>query len=183
MSIPLASIGAGRPGSVVQLGYIVANIDDGVAAWLDRGAGPFFRTRFDLAGQLFRGAPIEAEIEVAVGYQGDMMIELIQPLGEANSIYSEFARTRSVGLHHVMLATVDMDESLTRDAARSAAIIASGNIPGFGRAAFSDTLATLGHYVEYGEWSPSVLAAIAGFRRAHLGWDGRDPVRPYPTVA
>ena len=62
------------------------------------------------------------------------------------------------------------------------AVVVDSEVPGFGRAAFVDTRATLGHYTEYGLWAPGVLAALSHMRDAHRGWSGDDPVRAYPAI-
>jgi hypothetical protein len=180
----LRSIGADRPGAVVQIGYLVEDIDLAVARWLDQtNTGPFFRARFDLTGQTFRGEPVASAIEAALGYRDDVLIELVQSVDTAPSVFNELMRQRGPGIHHVMLATADMDADLQRHEAGGNPVVASGFTPGFGRAAFVDTVAEFGHFVEYGEWSDPVLAVIDGFREAHRGWDRNDPVRPYPAIA
>jgi methylmalonyl-CoA/ethylmalonyl-CoA epimerase len=183
-STKLRSIEADRPGALVQLAYVVADIDAAVARWLAAtAAGPFFRARFDLTGQSYRGGRVEgAAIEVALGYREDVLIELIQPADDRPSIYAEVIRTRGPGVHHVMLATVDIDADTARQETAGCALVASGYVPGFGRAAFVDTFSELGHFIEYGAWTEPVLAVIAGFRAAHRGWTGADPVRPYPMI-
>jgi hypothetical protein len=182
LSTKLRSIEADRPGALVQLAYVVGDIDAAVARWLaTTAAGPFFRARFDLTGQFYRGSRLEgAAIEVAVAYRDDVLIELIQPADNRPSVYAEMMRARGPGVHHVMLASADIDADLARHEAAGTPLIASGDIPGFGRAGFVDTLSELGHFIEYGAWTEPVLAAIAGFRAAHRGWTGADPVRPYP---
>jgi hypothetical protein len=180
----LRSITADRPGALVQLAYVVADIDAAVARWLaTTAAGPFFRARFDLTGQTYRCGRVESAIEVALAYRDDVLIELIQPADDRPSIYNEVMRARGPGVHHVMLATADIDADVARHEAAGNALVASGQVPGFGRAAFVDTFAELGHFVEYGVWTKPVLAAIKGFRSAHRGWAGGDPVRPYPAIS
>jgi hypothetical protein len=82
-----------------------------------------------------------------------------------------------------MLATANIDTDVARHDAADNPLVASGHMPGFGRAAFVDTFSELGHFIEYGAWTKLVLAAIAGFRAAHHSWTGADPVRPYPMIS
>jgi hypothetical protein len=181
LSTKLRSIAADRPGALVQLAYVVGDIDAAMARWLaTTAAGPFFRARFDLTGQFYRGSRLEgAAIEVALAYRDELLIELIQPANDRPSIYAEVMRARGPGVHHVMLATADIDADMARHEVAGNAVVASGHMPGFGRAGFVDTLSELGHFIEYGAWTQPVLAAISGFRAAHRGWTGADPVRPY----
>jgi hypothetical protein len=179
----LRSIEAERPGVAVQLCYLVDDLDVALARWLATGAaGPFYRARFDLAGQSYRGGAASGVIDVAVGYRGDLMIELVQCVLPGANVFDERLAERGVGLHHVMLSSADMSADLDRHARRGEAVVASGSVPGFGRAAFADTCAELGHYTEYGEWSGPVLETLAAFAAAHRTWDGAKPVRPYPEV-
>jgi hypothetical protein len=179
----LRSIAADRPGALVQLAYVVPDIDAAVARWLNTTtAGPFFRAKFDLTGQYYRGGRVEAAIEVALAYRDDVLIELIQPPDDQPSIYHEVMQARGPGVHHVMLATADIDAELARHEAAGTALIASGYVTGFGRAVFVDTWSELGHFIEYGAWTAPVLAAIEGFRSAHRTWVGADPIRPYPPI-
>ena len=168
----------------MQLAYVVADIDAAVTRWLNTTtAGPFFRAKFDLTGQSYRGAEVEAAIEVALAYRDDVLIELIQPVDNHPSIYHEVMHVRGPGVHHVMLSTADIDADVARHEAAGNASVASGQLPGFGCAVFIDTFTELGHFIEYGAWTASVLVAIEGFRSAHRTWTGADPVRPYPSIA
>jgi hypothetical protein len=180
----LRSIAAARPGALVQLAYVVADIDTAVARWLETtAAGPFFRAKFDLTGQSYRGGQVKAAIEVALAYRDEVLIELIQPADDHPSIYHEVMQVRGPGMHHVMLATADIDADVARHEAAGTTLIASGRLPDFGRAVFVDTFTELGHFIEYGAWTAPVLAATEGFRSAHRNWTGADPIRPYPPIA
>lgn len=177
------SIGAGRPGTVVQIGYIVPDIDAAVQEWLaSTTAGPWFRARFDSTTQIYRGAPTNGALEVAIGYWQDMCIELMQFVGEGPSVFTSEKGLPAKGVHHLMIATDDMDADIAKHASAGEELIADGLVPGFGRAVFIDTFARLGHLTEYGTWVPPVLAAIETMRKAHVDWDGSDPIRPYPAI-
>jgi hypothetical protein len=179
----LRSIGADRPGVAVQLCYLVADLDAALAHWLAASvAGPFYRARFDLAGQSYRGGAASGVIDVAVGYRGELMIELVQCVQPGANIFDERLSEHGTGLHHVMLSSADMAADLDRHARSGEAVVASGAVPGFGRAAFADTRGDLGHYTEYGEWSDEVLELLASFAAAHRAWDGAEPIRPYPAL-
>lgn len=178
----LSSLGAGHPGQVVQLGYLVPDLDAAMAQWLTgTNAGPFFRARFDLGYQVFRGRQSQGAIEVALAYRDDMCIELFEFQGTGPSVFEPGEGRAGYGLHHVMIATDEMDATLDGHKAVGEEIVVDADVPGFGRAAFADTRATLGHLTEYGIWSPPVIAAIGTMREAHRNWDGKDPLRPYPA--
>ena len=173
------SIAAGRPGKIVQVCYAVPDISSALDSWLERTrAGPFFRMTFDQAGQVFRGEPTRGSLEVALGYLDDLNIEIVEFRGEGPSVYAGNLPGRAWGVHHVQLSTDDLEADLARHAARGEDVVLDNIVPGFGRAVIVDTTPTFGHYVEYGLWTPIVHEMLHRFRAAHLGWDGRDPVRP-----
>lgn len=182
MNAPLVSMGVHEPGMVVQLGYLVPSLEPAVRQWVEgAGAGPFFRTGFDLAFQAYRGAPSGGRIEIAVGWRAGMCVELIEYCGAGPSVFGA-APADSARLHHLMIATADLDADLARHRAAGHEVVVDADVPGFGRAAFADTRETLGHYTEYGLWAPPVLAALQAMQAAHDNWDGRDPLRPYPEI-
>jgi len=176
------SIRAEKPGSVVQVAYLVPDVDAAIEEWrASTTAGPFFRTSFDQSTQIFRGQPTNGTLEIAIAFRQDMCIELMRFVGEGPSVYS-VPGLPAKGLHHLMIATDDLDGDIARHEAAGEALIADGQVPGFGRAVFIDTMARLGHLTEYGTWVPPVLQAIETMRLAHLDWDGSDPIRPYPAI-
>lgn len=177
------SIAAEQPGKVVQLCYLVPDIATAVANWTRRmGAGPFFHACFDMEGQRFGDLPARGMLEVAVGYRRGMNIELAAYSGAGPAIYDPASTGVGYGLHHVQVACEDIDAAIADHAARDEAIVTDHVVPGFGRAVMVDMRDMLGHFVEYGAWTPAVHAALAAMEAAHGEWDGRDPLRPYPRL-
>jgi len=177
------SIAAGRPGKVVQLCYLVPDVAAAVAQWTRRTpAGPFFHARFDMAGQSYGDRAASGTLDVAIGYQQGMNIELAAYSGEGPSIFHSPTTGIAPGLHHVQLACDDIDAVCRAHAARGEAVLTDNVVPGFGRAVMVDTRALLGHFTEYGVWTPAVHAALATMQAAHRDWDGREPLRPYPPL-
>lgn len=184
MSESWTSIASGQPGKVVQLCYLVPDIEAAVADWTRRmRAGPFFHARFDMDGQRFGDLPARGTLDVAVGYRQDMNIELAAYNGDGPAIYHPGTSGVGFGLHHVQVACDDIDATIADHAMRSEAIVTDHVVPGFGRAVMVDMRDLLGHFVEYGAWTPAVHGALAAMRSAHRDWDGRDPLRPYPDLA
>src|SRR5690606_40384885 len=54
---------------------------------------------------LFRSA----DITIAMGFAGHMLIELIQPLDNEPSVYQETIALRGYGFHHAGIACADVD--------------------------------------------------------------------------
>ena len=73
-------------------------------------AGPFFvLPNFLVPGQTYRGEESRADITIAMGFAGHMLIELIQPLDDEPSVYQETIALRGYGFHHVGIACADVD--------------------------------------------------------------------------
>lgn len=182
MSDTLASIAADRPGKIVQICYTVPDVEKAALAWAADGAGPFYRARFELGAQLYRGRPTAGAIEAAIGYRDDVNIELVEYQGAGYCIFAEIEPGRRFGLHHLQIATADYDAALAAHAHAGETVEVDDMMEGVGRAGFADTRARFGHYLEYGVWTPAVLRALDVMIAAHRGWDGRDPLRPYPAL-
>ena len=70
-----------RVGQIVQLAYVVEDIDAAIGWWVrDCRVGPWFLLEsFTGPGQRYRGQPATADIKLAMSFAGHMNIELIQP--------------------------------------------------------------------------------------------------------
>jgi catechol 2,3-dioxygenase-like lactoylglutathione lyase family enzyme len=88
---------------IAQVGIIVRNLEDGVAAynaliglssWSVYTYGPDY-----VRDQTYRGAPSDFSMRVALA-ASDPIVELIQPL-TGPSIYDEWLEEHGEGLHHV----------------------------------------------------------------------------------
>jgi len=177
-----ASIAADRPGKIVQLCYTVPDVEQAALAWAADGAGPFFRARFELGTQFFRGRPTEGAIEAAIGYRDDINIELVEYQGAGHCVFAEIEPGRRFGLHHLQIATANYAATLAAHADAGEEVVVDSALEGVGRAGFADTRARFGHYLEYGVWTPAVLRALDVMIVAHHDWDGCDPLRPYPAL-
>ena len=85
-------LGFGQPmGGVAQTAFIVPDLEAAIAHWArDMKAGPFFVLPHLLTpGQTYRGSESTADVTLAMGFAGHMMIELIQPLDDNPSVYRE----------------------------------------------------------------------------------------------
>ncbi len=103
-------------GNIRQLGYVVTNIDEAIAAWnASMGVGPWFVQRaFRYSKFLLRGVPSQPHVSIALSYSGDTQIELIQQNDEAPSMYAEFTRSGRAGLQHIAYWPRDLEASLDR---------------------------------------------------------------------
>ncbi|MFN6979945.1 MAG: VOC family protein, partial [Gemmobacter sp.] len=101
---------AGRFGPVMQLGYVVPDLDAALRHWSGTlGVGPFFVTAAVPYAELtFRGAPVAAETRVALASHRGMQIELIAQVAGGRTVFSDFLARRGGGMHHVCALTDDL---------------------------------------------------------------------------
>ncbi len=105
-------LGYGQPmDGVAQTAFIVPDLQAAIQRWArDMRAGPFFVLPHLLApGQVYRGVESTADVTLAMGFAGHMLIELIQPLDENPSVYRETIERRGFGFHHLGIACADVD--------------------------------------------------------------------------
>lgn len=84
-----------------QLGCVVPDLDAAIAEWAARGVGPFLVMRGTVpSGYVYEGVASKAKLDVAFSQDGDVQVELIQPVNDATSSYRDFLATGGNGLHH-----------------------------------------------------------------------------------
>ncbi len=163
------------------MAYVVEDIHRAMNQWVEQlKVGPWFLLeRFTGVDAVYRGQPSEADVAIAMSFAGHMMIELIQPNNNAPSVYRETIEKRGYGFHHWGIASNDFDRDLETYRKRAAELAFFARVPSGGRIAYMDTTAQLPGMVELIELGASFEPMFTGFYRASLGWDGRDPVRPF----
>ena len=79
------------PGTFFQIGYVVPNLDAGLAHLNAKLGAPRFMVLREIVVEngWFRGGPATINHSMAFGYVGDTQFEVIEPLA-GNSSYSEF---------------------------------------------------------------------------------------------
>ena len=168
--------------SVRQLAYVVRDLDAALDYWTGMlKVGPFFRMdHAPLANQRFYGQPSNVDISIALGNSGDLQIELIQQHCATPSVYKEFLDAGRVGVHHFGLMPVDY-------AATCAEYLAKGHRAAFqctlddAELTYFETVASVGHYIELWDNNDVFKQLFLMVEDAAKGWDGRNPVRAFPT--
>jgi hypothetical protein len=151
-----------------QEAYLVNDVELAAQRWNELfGAGPFVivphhRTdRFD-----YRGTAHEADVSYAFGYLGDMMIQFIQQHDDTPSIYRDMYAEGEEGFHHVGVLVHDFEAEFARLESmgfQCATRLYADRVD----AAYFDTRAVTGGFTEIHGDPPHILAAFAGWRRAH----------------
>jgi Glyoxalase/Bleomycin resistance protein/Dioxygenase superfamily len=160
-----------------QLGFVVADVDDGVRYWVEVvGVAPFFVYReVTLAECLYDGEPVELTLSVAFGQAGGLQIELIQQLSDTPSVYGGSASGEA---HHAAIWTRDFDHVVERYRARGLVDRMWGSASGRANERFV-YLQPPGRWplVEVVEVLAPKADVYRGIADAARSYDGTDPVR------
>ncbi|MCS6946347.1 MAG: VOC family protein, partial [Steroidobacteraceae bacterium] len=94
-------------GPLLQYGFVVHDWRAAAEHWTRNfGVGPFFvLEHVPFARCLYKGAPAELDLTVAIAYSGEQQIELVQQHNDAPSIFTDFSRGGRDGLQHVGVLT------------------------------------------------------------------------------
>jgi hypothetical protein len=170
-------------GRIVQQGYVVADADAAAREWAARtGAGPFYVMDHQLDAYVYRGVPTPIGLRIAFGFWADMQIELIQPLGEADSLYSRAGRADAGRLNHYACLVDDLDSLLARRKLQDR-VLQSGQMPTGLKFVYLEQFIPGGLHLELIQPPASTLAAFQGMEALAKRWDGRDPLRPGDRLA
>lgn len=164
-------------GPVVQQGYVVPDIREAMAHWLDRGVGPFFVEEHIRPPGEFDGQTIAPDLSAAFAYCGDQQIEVIQQHDDGPSVYAEYLASHpGGGLQHLAFWVDDIDATLKSLGERGAAYRVRQR---YGSAhAYLDSEASPGVMIQLMARSDLMLGLFDGIERACARWDGKDePVR------
>jgi hypothetical protein len=176
--------------NIRQLAYVCRpeDFDTTLRYWQDAiGAGPFWLAVLQLDNQTFRGEPTDARVEAALTYVGDQQVEIIRPLNDAPSPWTDALDSVSTvppaGLfHHFLVETDDYDETMAGLRAGGCAEGWTADGMGDRRVAYLDGRSTFGSWVEVLEWRPFSRIVTTTMREECESWDGTDPRRSYPDL-
>jgi hypothetical protein len=175
--------------SIRQLAYVcnAGSFNDTLDFWHRTfDAGPFWVTDVEPAEQIYDGRPTSSAWRLAVTYIGQSNIEIVAPLNDAPSVWSDGLAVAPhippAGLfHHIVLDTDDFD-------ARRDILLASGAKYGMSlkisgrRVHYVDAREILGCFVELVEWMPWTASVIDYMKETCATWDGKDELRSYNDV-
>lgn len=168
-------------GNVCQNGYVVRDIEAALKHWTEvLGIGPFYYIdRVQCDWFTYKGEPSPVEMSIALGNTGDLQIELIQQRNDAPSMYMDFLNAGREGLQHMSYWTRDYQADYDRAIAAGFKVGHEGQIGGpQGRFVYFDTETHPGTVIEMSDISGSKGEFFEHIRKAAIGWDGRNPVRP-----
>jgi hypothetical protein len=64
-------------GPIRQVGHVVRDIDQAIAAWVAMGVGPWYVVRDRVQRAVYRGKPCEITMSIALANSGELQLELI----------------------------------------------------------------------------------------------------------
>lgn len=165
-------------GEVIQIAYFPTDFDATLQYWIETvGVGPFFVLNDVRLGEMkYMGAPTDAVFTMAIGYWGDIQIELIKTDSTVPSLYcGEYAVRDRV--HHVCVFVESIAEARAACAAAGAKVIVEGKVGEDGEVIYVDAGMGPGHVIEYLQPMSGSEGLFQMMKDAARDWDGSDPVR------
>lgn len=167
-------------GKLRQLGYVVRDLDEAVAAWSNTlGVGPWTVIRNVALHSVHRGQPSVPHIDIALAYRGDLQIELIQQTDDSPSPYRAFIERGHFGLHHVAFLSERIEQDVAAGQAAGLQLFCDINMPMGGRYVyFESPVPGEQTCFELLEATPTMRRMFEQGMQAAAAWDGRSG----PTV-
>ncbi|MGB6154334.1 MAG: VOC family protein [Castellaniella sp.] len=171
-------------GEIRQLGYVVKDIEAAMDYWSRTlGVGPwYYNPKVPIRNYQYRGQSYEPHNSVALANSGDVQVELIQTRNKVPSMYRDFQQAGNEGLQHVAYWTRQYDADLARLLGQGFKPVMGGEVGENGRFIYFDTEYHPGTVVELSEVLGPKGTLFDLIRQAADGWDGSDPVRPFPDL-
>lgn len=168
-------------GPIDQIGYLVDDLEQGIGRWLQHfGVGPWtvFRN-VSLEGN-YRGEPVTVTMDVGLGYQGAIQVELIEVTNAAKSPYRDEQGRVLHGMHHVAWVVTDIDQAIARLTATGLRVVFEASNPAT-RVAYLENEAEPGVFYEVIQGTGMRELIQQGIQAART-WDGSDPIHVIDTA-
>ncbi len=165
-------------GPFVQQGYIVPDLDAGVAHWAARGIGPFLVIPSVRIAGAHYGRGTMTHITAAFAMSGDQQIELIQPHEDTGpNIYSDYlAEHPQGGMQHLAAWSDDVEGDLARITEAGVDYVLAQRH--YGTHAYIDLMDSPGVMIQLMPTHQRYLDLFEKAAQAAVDWDGSDPARP-----
>ncbi|MBY8862301.1 VOC family protein [Nocardia sp. CA2R105] len=163
-------------GPLMQHGYVVADAAKAAAEWSERlGIGPFYLLPTVVEDYLYRGTKSKLDLLVGMSYWNDIQIEVIQPVGDGESLYTEAVRTGSGALNHqaVLVSNINV---VVRDSNLEKFVVHRGSSAGLAFLYLENYLPD-GSHLELIDADARILRTFDAVQTLCRTWDGSRPVR------
>jgi catechol 2,3-dioxygenase-like lactoylglutathione lyase family enzyme len=165
------------PGPIRQIGYVVTDLDEALASWVELGVGPWLVIRGLPMSVRYRGNPCETTLSLALSNSGEMQIELIYQHDDTPSIFTEFLAANGPGYHQLAYWAEDFEATMKAVENAGWPVVWSGG-EGFGvRFAYVEPPNSPATVVEISELTDGQAATAKFIRDTAANWDGSDPIR------
>ena len=166
--------------TIFQNAFIVNDLEAACARWAQTmGVGPFILLEeIELPNIIYRGNPGELKLSAALADNGNIQVELIQPLHDHPSVYRDFYPTGKQGFHHMGVLTNDLAASIAEYEARGHGTICSGGDPEGTEIAYMDTWDDAQCLTELIRPADSYMEMNEMLQAAARDWDGVTPTLP-----
>jgi len=168
-----------RDNSIIQAGYSVADIEEGMRHYSDLlHVGPWFLVGpFVPPKGLYRGVPTKMKVSLALAYSGPLQIELIQQHDKEPSVFQETLKARGAhGFHHWGIGVRDFEKAAAhyRSLGYQEAFSDTAPDPLGCRVIYFDTGRDLPGMLEIIEINASTDAVFGDMYQAGQAWNGKD---------
>ncbi|MFY0634559.1 MAG: VOC family protein [Vannielia sp.] len=172
-------------GPIRQLGIVVDDIEAGMKHWSEvMGVGPwFYNPQVPIENYTYGGQSYVPHNSVALANSGEMQVELIQTRNDVPSMYRDYMQKGLRGLQHVAFWTTQFDDDLAMMEARGFTVKMSGTVGQNGRFVYFEQEHHPGTCIELSEVMGPKGRMFDMIREAAVGWDGSEPVRPFPDLS
>ncbi len=161
-----------------QLGFVVPDLEKAIRGWLELGVGPWFTMGGAvLEGSEYQGKVSVPKIDVALGQNGHLQLELIQPVNDESSSYRDFLSAGHQGIQHFGLIVEDFERAIAAAEAEGRKVLQKGSWSGV-HFVYYEMTELIGSPIELIELNDTSRQMFAKIREAADAWDGKtDPVR------
>ena len=177
-------------GEIRQLGHVVTDMADALRYWTERlKIGPFILVpEIEFPDFQYRGQPTPSPVvSLAIAFNGNVQIELIQQHDERPSIYREFLSSGRSGLHHFSTWFAGREDyEQTRKWGLDAKFqLVQESTPALGtRFAYFESVHPAAPLFELSEaLVPGTKEQLDQLERMCRDWDGKHPVRSPAELA
>jgi hypothetical protein len=178
----MSSYGFGGPrGGIIQMAYTVPDIRAAIDYWIgDLKVGPWFLLdHFTGTDPIYRGEISKADVSIAMSFAGHMNVELIQPNDRNPSVYRDAIERKGYGFHHFGRASEDIEADVAELERQGYQQAFRAGVPTGGEVVYLESDEERPGFVELIQATETMDQAFTAMWRNTVGWDGRDPIRPF----
>lgn len=141
---------------ICQIGIIIKDIEKKVKNWAEVLEMPAPQVQMieghEKTGALYKGKPTDAKCKQAIFFLGDIMLELLEPVGSP-SAWDDFAKEHGQGIHHIAFLEENAEKEMAKYKSKGMNIAQQGHWD-TGRYFYADSIDKLGAVVEILEFFP-----------------------------